>query len=283
MIDFRITTFLTLCETMNYRITAEKLNMTQPAVTQHIQYLEKYYGCKLFLYNGKTLSKTKEASILEHYSYANSYNEHELVASLSKPSICHLKIGATKTIGEFVIAKNVTNFLKDNNNNLSLIVDNTMNLLHFLDSGNIDFAVIEGFFDKKIYDYELFRYESFVGICSPSHHFAGKEVDFDDLLLESLILRELGSGTRDVFEQILYENNFSIDSFRKVICINNFSLILNLVSNNIGISFVYETIAKNTKNISMFTLKNKSIVREFNYIYLKNTSAKDKLQKFLGL
>ena len=42
MLDYRIETFLTLCETMNYRITAERLNITQPAVTQHIHYLENY-------------------------------------------------------------------------------------------------------------------------------------------------------------------------------------------------------------------------------------------------
>ena len=50
MLDYRIYTFLTLFKEMNYRKTAEKLNMTQPGVTQHIQYLEKHYGVKLFEY-----------------------------------------------------------------------------------------------------------------------------------------------------------------------------------------------------------------------------------------
>ena len=58
MLDNRIYTFLTLYDEMNYRKTAEKLNMTHPGVTQHIQYLEKNYGVKLFNYNGRTLSKT---------------------------------------------------------------------------------------------------------------------------------------------------------------------------------------------------------------------------------
>ena len=43
MIDSRMETFLTLCRVMNYRKTAELLNMTQPAVTQHIHYLENHY------------------------------------------------------------------------------------------------------------------------------------------------------------------------------------------------------------------------------------------------
>ena len=63
MLDYRVLTFLALYDEMNYRRTAEKLNMTQPGVTQHIHYLENYYGVKLFEYNGKTLTKTKNAEI----------------------------------------------------------------------------------------------------------------------------------------------------------------------------------------------------------------------------
>ena len=42
MLDYRTETFLTLYEEMNYRRTAERLQMTQPGVTQHIHYLENY-------------------------------------------------------------------------------------------------------------------------------------------------------------------------------------------------------------------------------------------------
>lgn len=58
MLDHRIYTFLTLYDEMNYRRTAEKLNITQPGVTQHIQFLENEYGIKLFEYDGHILKKT---------------------------------------------------------------------------------------------------------------------------------------------------------------------------------------------------------------------------------
>ena len=47
MLDFRMRTFLAVCRCLNYTRAAEKLNITQPAVTQHIQYLQEYYGVKL--------------------------------------------------------------------------------------------------------------------------------------------------------------------------------------------------------------------------------------------
>ena len=53
MLNYKLSTFLELCETKNYTKTAEKLHMTQPAVTQHIKYLEQYYGTKLFYYDEK--------------------------------------------------------------------------------------------------------------------------------------------------------------------------------------------------------------------------------------
>ena len=56
MIDYRLHTFLTVCRYMNYTKAARELFITQPAVSQHIRYLEKYYGVRLFDYRGKTLT-----------------------------------------------------------------------------------------------------------------------------------------------------------------------------------------------------------------------------------
>ena len=84
MTDIRIETFLTLCNVMNYRKTAELLNMTQPAVTQHIHYLENYYNCKLFIYDKKSLQMTREAELLRKYAENVTYQEKRLKTLLSK-------------------------------------------------------------------------------------------------------------------------------------------------------------------------------------------------------
>ena len=53
MLDFRIHTFLCVCRHMNYTKAAAELHITQPAVSQHIRYLENEYHAKLFDYTGK--------------------------------------------------------------------------------------------------------------------------------------------------------------------------------------------------------------------------------------
>ena len=62
MLDFRIDTFLEVCRFMNYTRAAQELNLTQPAVSQHIRWLEEQYQAKLFCYENKQLSLTKSVS-----------------------------------------------------------------------------------------------------------------------------------------------------------------------------------------------------------------------------
>lgn len=112
MLDYRTETFLTLYEEMNYRRTAERLQMTQPGITQHIHYLENYYGVKLFVYDGHQLPRTPEAELLKRHIDSTRAAEHDLRAGFAQTDMLHLRVGATKTIGEYVLVPTVRQFLK---------------------------------------------------------------------------------------------------------------------------------------------------------------------------
>lgn len=279
MLDYRILTFLKLCETMNYRITAEELNMTQPAVTQHIHYLEEEYECKLFIYNRKKLEKTNQAILLEEYARSAYYNEIYLKRKIKSENKIKINIGATKTIGEFVIGEKIKKLVKNEKYDISLTIDNTENLIKLMELNKLDFILIEGIFNKDKYGYRLYKKDEFIGICSKNHKFNGKSIKFEELFKEDIIIREEGSGTRGIFEQFLSENSFSLEFFKKKITINNFNLIKELVSTNCGISFVYNSVVNKNDDIGKFYFKNK-IEREFNYLYLKNTAAKELVDFF---
>lgn len=161
MLDYRTETFLTLYEEMNYRRTAERLQMTQPGVTQHIHYLENYYGVKLFVYDGHQLLRTPEAELLKRHIDSTRAAEHDLRAGFAQTDMLHLRVGATKTIGEYVLVPTVRQFLKKENHQIDLLVDNTETLLAMLERGELDFAIIEGVFDKEKYPHRLYKKESF--------------------------------------------------------------------------------------------------------------------------
>lgn len=278
MLDYRVLTFLNLYEEMNYRRTAEKLNMTQPGVTQHIHYLEKYYGVKLFEYDGRTLSKTKQAEQLKQHFESVRAEELSLKEDFVQTDKLHLRIGATKTIGEFVIVPEVREFLLQGNHCLDLIVDNTENLLTMLSHGELDFAVIEGVFDKERYPHHLFKKERFVGICGKSHPFAGQSVSLADIFRERLIVRERGSGTRRLLEQAIADRGYSLDSFHSCSSISNFSVICELVAKNGAITFAYEPIANSRDDLATFTVDGMEIQGEFNFVYINTKVATPKIE-----
>lgn len=84
MLDFRVATFLTVCETMNYTRAAEALHITQPAVSQHIHYLENYYDTKLFLSSGKKLELTATGKLLYQSLSAISHDTDILKLQFSQ-------------------------------------------------------------------------------------------------------------------------------------------------------------------------------------------------------
>ena len=280
MIDARIETFLTLCRVMNYRKTAEILSMTQPAVTQHIHYLEEQYGCRLFVYDRRTLHMTEEAAILKKYAENVLYQEKKLKARLNKKDGISLCVGVTKTIGEYVIADHVAAFLADPQNSISVKVENTESLLLSLSQGEIDFALIEGFFDRSRYSSRLYRNEPFEGICGVNHPFANRKVKLDEVWSENLLLREEGSGTRNILSQLLAERNYTFDMFSRITTVSNFGLITRLLEKDNCITFAYRAIRENNSALAPFGIEGWDVFREFNYVYLDTPFSEYSVEHF---
>ena len=278
VLDYRVLTFLTLYDEMNYRRTAEKLNMTQPGVTQHIHYLENYYGIKLVEYNGRVLLRTKNAEQLKRYFDSIKVQEKDVCSTFIKKEEVHITVGATKTIGEFVIVPEVRRFLMKPNCNMDLYVDNTETLLHMLEQSKLDFAIVEGIFEKSKYGYHLYKKESFIGICAKKHPFANREVTLEELFHEKLVVREAGSGTRRLLQNAVTDRGFSLDNFKQCASINNFSVICDVVANNHAITFAYEPIARCRDDITTFTVSDFQISGEFNFVYCNEHIARKKIE-----
>ena len=68
MIDDKLKTIVTLDELKSYTNTARALNISQPAVTQHVQALEDYYNIIIFKRIGKNLITTQEGELLIKYA-----------------------------------------------------------------------------------------------------------------------------------------------------------------------------------------------------------------------
>ena len=283
MLDSRIYTFLAVCDTLSFTKAAQQLHITQPAVTQQVQFLERLYGRKLFCYSGRNLSKTDKGLLLEKYARTMVHNENALTgAMLRQPlQVLTLSVGATKTIGECWLAPMAERYLRHENRNLSLRVDNTQVLLHALTHGQLDLVLIEGYFEKESFACTLLQEEAFVGICAKDHPFAGKTLPMEALFAERPFVREGGSGTREILENALYEQGFGVDAFAQMTEISNFAVLMHLVGAQLGISFVYAAVAAQSDKVACFFVQGTPLHHAWHAVYLQHSVLRPEIERFL--
>lgn len=277
MLDFRHQTFLALCSCGSFTKAAALLHITQPAVSQHIKYLEEFYECKLFDIVNRNIRLTPQGKLLKEFVttvFSDSKHFKENICSVQTETI-QFSFGATLSIGEYVMPEILSRLLiKYPDMKFHMSVANTQALLERLNTGELDFIVVEGLFDKSEYDSTLFSLEKFIPVCSPKSEFADKEVGLQEMTRSRLILRERGSGTREILENILQKNNFSLQAFEKVIEIGNMAAIKKMVSNGLGITFLFEVAAKKELedgSLSPVNIPGFFEQREFNFVLLKNS------------
>lgn len=283
MQDFRMETFLTVCRCLNYTHAAKVLHITQPAVSQHIHFLETHYQTKLFYYEGKKLHLTEAGELLRNAATTMKHDEIILLEQLSAVGRSKLVFGATLTIGDFVLPEKLANFLlKEQGVELRMLVHNTETLLNKINKGELDFALIEGYFRKAEYAYKIYSRQHFIAVCSTSFVFQNPPRIISDLFHERIILREPGSGTREIFERYLEGKNGSIQDFRQIIEIGSISALKLLVSAGCGITFVYEAAVKQELEsgvLRQISLTDFDIYSNFTMVWRKGSIFDDRYLK----
>ena len=277
MLDNRFQTFLALCETGSYTKTAELLSMTQPAVSQHIKFLEEYYQVELIAQKGKSFALTEEGKALQEYVRTLSANSKRIFSLLHriKNKQKPVNFGATLTIGEYMLPPILDQIIKsDPDIEISMYVENTQVLQEMLWEGKIDFALLEGHFNRSQFESKLISNENFIAVCSPESKLAAKSSSLENILDQNLILREPGSGTRDILEQALYNQNLSIHDFRNQIVIGNMKAIKELCHHNRGITFMYREAVKKELaggDLKEIPIRDFQISHPFTFVYLQSS------------
>lgn len=288
MLDFRIETFLCVCKYMNYTKAAAELNITQPGVSQHIKYLESYYGDKLFCYSNKALELTRSGVRLRDAMISIKHDSILLKRMIEErgKSIGSIRFGATLTVGEFMMPGYLTDFIRKNKNiPIDFKIADTKELLDLLAAGSIDFAVIEGYFQKNQYDFMTVSKEPYILVCGKDYPLE-EHIELDELFQHNLIVREEGSGTREILDRYLSDKGYTVADFVRSLTISSIHVIKHLLENNCGISFMYETAVR--KELQAGTLRSVGIPdfplhHEFNFIWRKNSVFKEYYQSLFPL
>ena len=288
MLDFRVNTFLAVCQTLNFTQASKELGLTQPAVSQHIKLLENFYHTRLFHYENKKLTLTAAGQLLLERFTTMQNDENALLEELSSQDtgIETLSLGVTMTIGEYAIISPLAKFLKEHPNlNINLRFGNTQQLLQLMSEGKIQLALVEGSYPRENYDYVNYSTEGYIGVCASGHAFHyGQPHSFQDLLSERLLVREHGSGTRNILEKNLALQELTIQDFKHFIEIENMHTIIGMVLQDCGITFLYriavtEELAQG--RLQEICLDDVIMKHDFDFIWEKGSIYSHKYRHFI--
>lgn len=277
MLDYRIDTFLMICQTMNFTHAAQRLHITQPAVSHQIHQLEQEYGVKLFLSQGKKLMLTAAGRTLQATAVTMKHDDLLLKQQLQQivSGAQQMTFGATLTAGPFAVIRSLECYLKRYPQiNVRLIVADTANLLAQIEEGKIDFAVVEGFFPEKDYAFLTYAREKFIAVCAPDYHFHRPVEKVEDLLEERLLVREEGSGTRSILETYLRSRNLTLEDFAHWAEVNSIYVLKQLACAGCGVTFLYETAVHEelvAGTLREIPLQDFSLAHDFSFIWRKGS------------
>jgi DNA-binding transcriptional LysR family regulator len=243
MEDHKLRVFCAVAETKSFSKASELIHLTQPAVSLQIQAMEELYETRLFDRSGNTINLTPAGEILYKRAkeilalYAEAQQNISEITGAIKGS---LSIGASSTIGNYLLPHIIAAFKKKVPQvNISLVVSNTKTITEKLNAGEIDIALVEGDVSKQRFSVETLLSDELVVIMSPAHPWAERRnLPAIELTKEPLIMREEGSGTRQIILKHLEEHGLKLDQLKITLVMGSTEAIKGAVEEGIGVSIM---------------------------------------------
>ncbi|WP_125154173.1 selenium metabolism-associated LysR family transcriptional regulator [Clostridium rectalis] len=272
MNDRKLKVFYEVATKLNMTEVSQKLYISQPAVSQTIQELERELNLKLFDRIGRKLFLTHEGDIFLGYvrRILNIYDEAvDTLRDNNSLENGKMKIGASTTIGIYILPEVIGKFIKNYKNiDVSIAIENTKIISDMIVNNEIDFALVEGPIYEQDIKINSFCEDELVIITSMDHLWTKNPmIDIHEIGKEKIIMRENGSGTREVFENILITNNVK---YNMAFQLGNTEAIKKAVEAGLGISCIsYRCVKDEVKlgKINVVKIKDINIKREFSLIY----------------
>lgn len=276
--------FQTVAKLGNMSQAAKELYVSQPTISQTILEIENHYGVKLFDRYPKKLYITPAGTeLLNHVNPLIYAFENTESLKLNRPWKTTIRIGATHTVANCILNSIIDSTLEKNSCiDFHVQIDNTHNLEVQLLENKIEFALVEGVISNKDIVTVPIADDCLVLIAHPCHSLASKnEIHISELDNQNFILREKGSGTRQIFENEMKKYNLNYNVSWEC---SSFSGIKEAVIHNRGIGVISaRMIEKEIYDKQLAILKNKHCIwkRDFFLCYHKSKIFTSQLKQFM--
>ena len=283
--------FLVAAETLNFTQAAERLHMSQPSVSQHIQALEKHFDEVLFIRQGRSLILSDAGRILiplAQQFVKQSTRINETMSSLKGHIKGRINIGCNAVSGKYVLPEFFTQFHNQYPEvTISCNTDFCNSPLESLRNGNLHFLITnQGKGLEACFEVYHFLSEEIQLIVPTKHHWAGRSnIDPEELLEEKFILPSENTDTYDQINSALATSNLSLMQLNSFLTLSNAEAIVLSVQKGLGVSFSSTIISSILRNVVSIPIKDTEIARDISIVRDRtqlSTAARDAFWAFMG-
>ncbi|MFA8299494.1 MAG: LysR substrate-binding domain-containing protein [Hyphomicrobiales bacterium] len=259
--DYRDHVFLVVAQNLSFSKAANELCISQPAVSKHMQELERKADIVLFERKGNRIELTKAGQVRFNYlsKIKQIYHELDYELSLLKETMKgKLRVGASSTIAQYVVPSLMASFLKQYSGiTLDLKSGNSFDMEQKLLYDDIDIALVENHRSLSGISYVPFMDDEIVAITSCKSPFAkASKISIDDIRKMPIVVREKGSGTLEVIQKVFQENDLDYNALNIIMHLGSTEAIKNFVPNIDVVGFVSEkAVIKELRNEDLIKLE----------------------------
>lgn len=289
MFEQQFLVFKEVAETKNITLAAKKLHMSQPSISLQIQNLENQYGARFFDRTNKGVSLTRAGEVF----YKNVCvvldildNAQQQVSSLVEDQRALIYLGATLTIGEYILPHILAYLYKERPDiDFKAKIANTESIAQDVLEKRIHIGLIEGPVPKhRDLVVENFWQDELVVVVPYFHPWASRNsITLAELSQERLVTREVGSGTRRVMEMALQERGLDPAQLNITMELGSTQAIKQVVHAGLGVTMISSfTVRRECERGSLKALQiqDSPVYRDLNILTLAQTS-QTKDERFL--
>ena len=278
--------FYQVAKCQNVSLAAKQLFVSQPAVTAQVKLFEESCGLKLFKKKGRTLVMTDEGKTLFNYAkkiFETEKKIEDAVAQMKELKKGNLKLGSARTYARYFIPFLLTGF-RETYPHIKIHLDegSSREMVQSLIELKNEVVIIARADDNSHIAYIPFSREELVLILTPGHRLANEDrLDFEQFAEEPIIMKDQGSGTRRLVDELYLQNNGKPNILMET---GDAEIIKLLVQHGEGISFlVRESVDVELREQKLVTipLSKDPIFLDVSIAYLKNQPLSPPAQAFL--
>jgi DNA-binding transcriptional LysR family regulator len=273
--DSRLKIFYTTARLNSFTKAAQVLNLTQPAVTFQIKNLEDEFKTRLFNRDANKISLTQPGKILFRRA-EKIIDEYEKIGSeIAKATgrlTGEIRIGVASLLGKYSLPKLIGHFKREHPDvEILMLVGNSGKLVQELKQHALDLVIVSEPLSAKRFIVKPFVDDELVIIVNPDHKWANRRhIEMKDLFEESIVDREEGSGTREIFYTFLHSKNTSIKDLNVVMTMGSSEAVKSVVESGVAYGIVSKIAVRREIELGLLRqvkIKGAVLKRKFLVVY----------------